>query len=105
MANKPTVRAVVGEIDGCIVGMGGLALIGGRWFAFADLTPEVRAYKMTIMRAAKAIFVEAARDGIRFIYTETDPNEPRSLAWLASLGFHLDQRSQYLYRWENQWPH
>lgn len=99
MANKPTVRAIVGEIDGKIIGLGGLALIKGRWFAFCDLTEEARAYKMTIARAAIRLMASARRDGIKFIYAEAAPDEPRALAWFASLGFTRDPRSDHFYRW------
>ena len=101
LPNRPTVRAVVGEIDGRIVGMGGFARTNARWIAFCDLTPEVRPYKMTIMRTALRLLCEARRDGIRFVYADADLNEPRSLAWLARLGFEPDPRSGTLYRWSS----
>jgi hypothetical protein len=100
LASKPSIRGIVGEVDGRVIGMGGLALSRGRWFAFCDLTPEARAHhKVAIVRAAKRIVAEARRDGIRFIYWEADPSEPRAMAWARSLGFTLDQRSLYFYRW------
>ena len=100
LANKPTLRAWVGERDGKIIGIGGVALAKGRWFGFIDLTEEARPYKMHIMRAAKRLLAEARRDGIRYIYAEVSPSEPKALAWLTSLGFSLDPRSQQLYRWD-----
>lgn len=99
MASKPTVRAIVGEIDGRIVALGGIALSKGRWFAFVDLLAEARPYKMTIMRAARRFFAEASRSGIKYIYAEASPCEPRAVAWMTSLGFSLDPRSQHFYRW------
>ena len=99
MPNKPSIRAWVGELDGRIIGIGGLALAKGRWFGFCDLTEEARSYKMTIMRTAKRVLAEARRDGIRFIYAEASPHEPRAVAWLTSLGFSLDPRSEHFYRW------
>jgi len=99
MANKPTVRALAGEIDGRVVALGGCALAKGRWYGFIDLLDEARPHKMHIMRGAKR-FLEAARhDGIRFIYAEVSQTEPKALAWLTSLGFEYDLRSQHLYRW------
>jgi len=95
----PTVRAVVGEIDGRLVGIGGLRLLRGRWYAFVDLLPEARVHKMTIMRTAKRLLEQARHDGIRFIYAERSPVESRAGRWLASLGFELDQRSMHYYRW------
>lgn len=93
--------AVVGDIDGRIVLMGGLAFSRGRWFAFLDITDEARPFKMTIARAAIRIFDEARKRGIRFVYAEADPNEPSAVRWLTSLGFKLDPRTLYLYRWES----
>lgn len=96
---KPTAKALCAELDGRIIGLGGIAFIRGRWFAFCDLTPEARRYKVLIAKTARRIFADARRDGVKFIYTEADPNEPRAIAWLHSLGFELDPRSQTLYRW------
>jgi hypothetical protein len=95
----PSIRAVCMEVDGKVIALGGVAYAKGRWIGFCDLTPEARRYKMRIMRAARRFLDEARRDGIRFIYAGRDTDEPRSLAWLTSLGFVLDPRSQSLYRW------
>lgn len=99
LANKPTIRAMVAERDGRIIALGGIALSQGRWYAFADLPEEIRPYKMTIARAAKRFFRDLRRDGIRYVYAEASPVEPRALAWFASLGFEFDERSQHYYRW------
>lgn len=99
MANKPTVRAIVAELEGRIIALAGIAFAKGRWFAFADITDEMRPYKMTIMRAAKRFLAEASRDGIKYIYAEASPVEPHAVAWLSSLGFIVDPRSEQLYRW------
>ena len=101
MADKPTVKAWVGEIDGKIVGMGGLALIGGRWFAFLDLTDEARSSKITLMRTAKRVMAEARRMGLRYVYAQVSTHEANAAAWLRSLGFELDPRSEVLYRWQD----
>ena len=100
MPDKPTIRAYVAEMDGKVIGMGGAALAKGRWYAFADLPEEIRPYKMTIMRNARRFLEQMRRDGIRFIYAEASPVEPKAVAWLTSLGFEVDQRSGgRLYRW------
>ena len=95
----PTVRALCMEEDGKVIAIAGVWFAGGRWRAFADLPGPARKYKIRIIRAAKNFFEELRRDGIKIIYAETDANEPRSLAWLRSLGFELDARSRILYRW------
>ena len=99
LRGKPTLKAWVGELDGEILGIGGLAYAKGRWFAFCDLKPEAREYKMTLARTAKMVLREARQQGIRFVYAEADLNERASVRWLTSLGFRLDPRTAYLYRW------
>lgn len=97
--DKPSIRALAMEVDGRIIGLGGIALSKGRWIAFADLGEEARRYKMHIMRAAYRFLRDACRDGIRFIYAEADPCEEKSVRWLTRLGFERDPRSGVLYRW------
>ena len=99
MTGKPTTKAFVAELDGRIIALWGIALVRGRWFVFCDLTEESRPYKMTMMRAGKRLIAEARRSGIQYIYADADTNEPGSIAWLHSLGFILDPRSQHFYRW------
>lgn len=99
LKNKPTIKAYVGEIDGEIVGIGGLAFSQGRWFGFCDLTDKARGHKMTIARMGKRIMADAREMGIRFVYAQADQNEPTALRWLTSLGFELDPRTLSLYRW------
>ena len=94
---KPTMKAWLGELDGKILGMGGLALSNGRWFAFCDLTDEARKYKMTIVKISYEIMRDAKRSGIKFVYADADTEEPMSRRWLASLGFIPDLKTG-LYR-------
>lgn len=99
MPEKPTVRAWVAELDGRIVGIGGIAREQGRWFAFIDLEDEARPYKVHIARSARRFLDQARRDGIRFIYAEVNHTDPRALLWLFSLGFEFDERSKHFHRW------
>lgn len=100
MTEKPTVKAWCGELDGKIIALGGLAFFRGRWFAFLDLTDEARPYKMTIMRMAIRVMAEAKTMGIRFVYADADTREPKSVEWLSRIGFHIDPRTNRLYRWQ-----
>lgn len=102
LTNKPTTKAVVAELDGKIIALGGIATHQGRWYGFVDLTEEMRPHKMTIMRAAKRFLADSKRDGVKYIYAEVSPVEPRAEAWLTSLGFSLDLRSGRLYRWSGK---
>lgn len=102
MRNKPTVMALCMEHDGEIIALGGCARVNGRFFGFCDLTKEARPYRMHIARAAKRFMAYARERGVRFIYAEADPNEKTAVRWLTSLGFKIDPRTQYLYRWSHQ---
>ena len=99
LRNKPSLKAWVADLDGEIVGLGGVAFYAGRWFAFLDLTDKMRPYRMTLMRAAKRFFADMQAQGVKFIYAEADLEESNAPRWLGSLGFTIDPRSGYLYRW------
>ena len=92
-------RAWVAELDGKIVGIGGFAFSHGRWFGFCDLKEALRPHRFTIARTAKKAMREALRQGIRFIYAEADNDEATATRFLTSLGFRVDPRTAYLYRW------
>lgn len=98
--NKPTLLAWVADLDGQLLGIGGFHFTQGRWFGFCDLKSDMRRYKLSIARAGRMIMAEAKRQGIRFVYADADLNEANSVRWLCSLGFRLDPRSEYLYRWD-----
>lgn len=97
--DKPTMKAFVGELDGKIIGIGGLAFSQGRWFVFCDLTEEARRYKVSIAKTARRVMDEAREMGIQFVYADVDETEPNALRWQKSLGFELDERSGFLMRW------
>lgn len=94
-------RAWVGEIDGRIIGMGGIASSHGRWFAFCDLKDEARKYKRAIVKAARTVMADARQMDVAFVYAEADPEEPMSVRWLQSLGFERDERTGFLMRWQH----
>jgi hypothetical protein len=94
-----TIRAVVGDLDGRIIGIGGMYLQSGRWYAFADLPEEARKYKVHIIRAAVRFLADARRSGVRIVYAVRDEGETGSLKWLTSLGFEIDPRSMIFFRW------
>lgn len=83
----PTVHVWVGEVDGRVVGLGGLAFRDGHWIAFCDLTPEARRYKISIVRLSRQIMSWADAKGIRRIYAQIDPAEAGAVHWALSLGF------------------
>lgn len=95
-----SIKAIAAELDGEIIALAGVAFHKGRWLGFADLTEKVRNHKMHIMRGAKRFLNEMRQEGVKYIYVEADPNEHKAVEWLQSLGFELDHRTQYLYRWK-----
>jgi len=97
--NRPTVKAWVGEVDGRIVGLGGLALSNGRWIAFCDLADEARPHKRAIVRAGRDVIAEARRAGHTFLYAEADASQPMAKRWLESLGFRPDQKTG-MFKWQ-----
>jgi hypothetical protein len=99
LETNPSIRAMTFELDDYIIGMGGIARIQGRWLAFFSITDELRPYKITIARAAIRFFAHLRKEGVKFIYADRDPNEPTSERWLESLGFEIDPKSNYFYRW------
>lgn len=98
LAMMPTMKAWLGEKDGEILGIGGLALKGWRWIAFCDLTDEARRYKVSIVKLGKRIMQWADERNIVFVYLTVDPEEPGAQAWATSLGFAPDPRSTTLWR-------
>jgi hypothetical protein len=93
-----TARAVVGLVDGKIVGCGGVTDVDGLQMAFCDVIPEARRYKLALVKAAAAIVAEVKAEA-RFIFAEADPNEPGAVRWITSLGFRATARPG-MFRWE-----
>lgn len=93
-----TVMALAGEVDGRIVGIGGLARVNGWLVGFCDLSEEGRRYKMAIVKAARRILATARSEGRQFVYAWADPTEPNATRWLQSLGFVAVNESG-LFKW------
>lgn len=84
---RQTVRALVGVADGKVIGVGGFAYEAmGVLRAFADLTPEAKARRVTLHKAARAALASLGGKGVTVIAT-ADPDEPTAARWLARLGF------------------
>lgn len=103
LPKTPSVRAYVGvDEEGNILGAGGVYLERGRWMAFCEVPDDNRHHKMAIMRTAIRIFRELKEAGVKYVYARIDPREPKALEWAERLGFELDMRSQFYYRWSGK---
>lgn len=82
------IRALTGEVDGRVIGVGGLAhLPGGAVVAWAALTDEARHYKVALHRAGLRMMREAKTAGYKRVVASADPQSAAALRWLLRLGF------------------
>jgi len=102
--SDPTIRAWVGEKDGEVMVIGGLARgPDARWFAFFDITEKgsfAREHQILIGRFARQFVSQFDRLGHKYIYATVDQSEENAVNWMERLGFHLDPRTQKLMRWK-----
>jgi len=92
MFGKPPqhrVRALAAEIDGRLVGLGGLALImpGESWVCFMRATDEFRARPIALHRAGLRMMDEARRLRIRRLVALAEPGIEPAERWLRRFGF------------------
>lgn len=94
-APRPTVRALVFEKDGEIVGIGGVKMEGGYFIAFSEIKAGAILGKQEIWRAAK----EVARmiSGLN-VTVYAVPQSPASVPFMERLGFVSEGEA---YRWRN----
>lgn len=83
----PSVKALVGDLNGELIALGGLAYCGGKVVAFLDLKPEARKFKKSMHQAALMVMEMAKAGGHRFVYANAEPGEPTAERWLTRLGF------------------
>ena len=85
------VRATTAEIDGKLLGVGGLAFIPGMppgtAAAFVHATEDAKKYKVAMHRAGIKTLAEAKRLGIRRLVATAEHNNERAIPWLERLGF------------------
>lgn len=97
MKNAVSIRALVAELDGKPVGIGGLIYRrNGNVEAFSEMKDEMRAFPKTIVKAARQLTVLFADTGAVAL---ANPKEKHSRKLLEHLGFEpLDERVG-TYRW------
>lgn len=81
-----TMSAWVGSVNGRIIACGGIGYLNGQAFAFLDLKPSARKYKLSLVRAAKQS-IESAKTFCSIIFAQVDKDEPNARKWLYHLGF------------------
>lgn len=96
-------RGIAGEVDGRLLGVGGLALLPNQtWAAYVHLHPEARKYPVALHKAALLTLNQARLYGIsRVVAFAEDGIEPAK-RWLARLGFEpqtIDGHEVYI--WHN----
>ena len=101
----PTVVALVGIVDGEIVGVGGISRAQGRRIAFCDVTDAGRRYKMAIVRAGRRLMSDVAKNAALHkrganIFARLDPNQAGAERFLASLGFRPLPDHEGVFRWQ-----
>jgi N-acetylglutamate synthase-like GNAT family acetyltransferase len=86
---KWRVRALAAEIDGELVGLGGLGLMmpSETWCAFMQATDAFRARPVAMHRAGLRMMAEARRLGIRRLVALAEPGIVKAPRWLARFGF------------------
>lgn len=90
-----TVRAIVGVVDGEIVGVGGVAYEGRVRGAFCDLRPEAKRHKIALHKAALRVLAMAQETGVPQLVAVCTGDEPGAPRWLKRLGFrHVGSSSE-----------
>jgi hypothetical protein len=88
-----TVRAIVAESDGRIIGVAGVRLVDMAWYAFADITQELT--KKQIAKGIR-IFKKMMAGTDLPLYTTRDESIESSERFLAHLGFVKTEDGEYL---------
>jgi N-acetylglutamate synthase-like GNAT family acetyltransferase len=97
----PSGKFWLGEIEGEIVAVGGLARSSvGRWQLFCDLSDPAREYPIHLARMGKRVMDDWNRTGRKTLFAVQDKEEPTANRWLLSLGF--EQQSDTLWRYDRK---
>lgn len=86
LRHRATMHGLTLSIAGTPVAVGGLVMIGSRWWTFAEITEPARR-PMTLHRLVLGGLAAADRCGINRIYGYCDVAYPRAQAWIESMGF------------------
>ena len=82
------IKALTAEIDGKILGVGGIAFPPGEpvW-AFVQQAPEAKRFPVAFHRAGLMAMKMIRESGIREVVATCDADNPAAIRWLRRLGF------------------
>lgn len=96
-----TSDALAATIDGRVVAVGGIAVIGGIPTAFLDLDEAVRSVPVLMHKTALAVLAKAKAAGRRRVFAAYDPDDDRAIRWLIRLGFRpVEGVKQAVMQWQ-----
>ena len=84
------VRAIAAELDGKLLGVGGVVYRPDGVFAFAQFTEAFRLYPVAMHRAGVAGMALIRAAGLREVFAEDQPGNPAAVRWLERFGFRRD---------------
>jgi hypothetical protein len=82
-------QAIVLEVDGVVLGVGGIYAEGGKIIGFSDFKPEAATYKKSIIHGAR-MMLGLMRSKRRPVYAVRDESIDTAPGFLAYLGFVQD---------------
>lgn len=98
------VRAFAVELDGKVLGVGGLAYLpNGTIGAFVHMAEGARRYRLALHRAGLRTMDEARRLGIRRVVAMAEPGVEPAARWLERLGFRpMSVDGETVYAWQGE---
>lgn len=91
------VRMVALEMDGCVLGVAGLAWTDVGVIAVSAKKPEARRYKKQMVRVAHIVQAMAEEMACN-VYAEPEPGEPGAAELLLHIGFEPQEGGVYVYQ-------
>jgi len=80
-------RAIAAELDGRLLGVGGVAFRPEGVFAFAQFTKDFRLYPAAMHRAGIAGMALIRACNVATVIAEAQPGNPAAARWLERFGF------------------
>jgi hypothetical protein len=97
-----SVRAVVGLLDGKVVGIAGVFLDRNHVVAFSEMKEEARRYKKTILRAGYMVYDIMQKYNV--VFAVANPQEKGARRLMARFGFRfveINSAGEEVYQWHN----